>query len=173
MAADAEELTPDSFMKAQPPPPSDLTPESFMDDERRRQAASPSQLTPEVFMNTVNGTRSLLAAADQAATERRAYVYGQGKPLDTSLEAGHEGFFDKLKEMVFGGPHVGDTPLGRSLHRESFENTPTTDLPLLRPTAFAPSSPESIGGGVAKGAAEFAEGMTTAQLRTLPIEVGL
>src|ERR1700683_4053251 len=74
MAADSEELTPDSFMKAQAPPPADLNPDSFMDDERRRQGASPRQLTPEVFMNTVNGTPGLLAAADQAAADRNSYV---------------------------------------------------------------------------------------------------
>ena len=77
-----------------------------------------------------------------------------------------EGWLQRLKETVLGGPRVGDTPVGRALglsyEAPTEQHVPTTSLPLVRPTALSPGAPESVAGGVGKGALEFGEGMTTA-----------
>ncbi len=75
-------------------------------------------------------------------------------------------WMDRIKQAVVGGVDVGDTPVGRALGFD-FEgqydpHQQTADLPLLRPTALAPKDPTTVAGGVAKGAASVAEGLTTA-----------
>lgn len=91
---------------------------------------------------------------------------------------------EKLQEAVMGGPHTGDTPVGRNVFHRSFEapsepHVPTTDLPMLRLGQFGPEAAEVLGNaampgvgpliartpvgqGIGKGMADLAEGMTTA-----------
>lgn len=99
-------------------------------------------------------------------------------PVGPELHAGHApGIVERAKEFFLGGPQHGDTPLGRALGY-SYEapteaHTPTTSLPLVRPTVVAPGTFEEKPGyvpsaaekavqGVGRGLANATEGMLTA-----------
>jgi hypothetical protein len=143
-----QDLTPDSFMAAQAKPPVELTPDAFMAGQVDPILANPKR-------------------AEDLPTQQQ---FDQAHAQHLTMHAAPETILDRIKELILGNPHAPegqtDTPIGRALGI-SYEDptkrqTPATDLPMARVSAIAPQDPQSVAGGVAKGAAQFAEGMTTA-----------
>jgi len=122
---------------------STLTPDRFMGQEG---AAAKTKLTPDQFM----ATQGTPGAPDPFAQKQ--------------LSAGPQpGIWERIRESILGGPHTGETALGRSLGmRYESASEPHPDVvPLVRPEAFMPGTPTTVPAAVAKTALEFTGGLTT------------
>lgn len=122
---------------------STLTPDRFMGQEG---AAAKTKLTPDQFM----ATQGTPGAPDPFAQQQ--------------LTAGPQpGIWERIRESILGGPHTGETALGRSLGmRYESSSEPHPDVvPLVRPEAFMPGTPTTVPAAVAKTALEFTGGLTT------------
>ncbi|HLG99817.1 MAG TPA: histidine phosphatase family protein [Bryobacteraceae bacterium] len=116
-------------------------------------------------------SREQFESSHQAAVADLHNELNKARPAGPTIgPAAAPSFLERLKRMVLGNPQGApgetDTPVGRALgisyEAPAEQHTPTTDLPLVRPTALAPGAPESVAGGIGKGALQFTEGMTTA-----------
>jgi len=130
---------------APPLNPASLDPDSFMASQPPRPEDLPSQ-----------------AAFD--ASHRAAVAEQFGEPM---LKAGPApSWVERLKESILGGPYAGNTAVGRAIGRDyratSEMAKPEGELPLVQPAALMPQQPTSVAGGAAKGALQFASGLTTA-----------